>query len=110
MRFPRRETCPFSRRLIPPDNAQASNHGLGMEVVQGSKTGDHGGQGCRDHRIARVREMLLAVHAVIVDLGVKGCLYLACRAAEVDEAASRGDLVDDESVLPQPSRNLIDIR
>lgn len=46
--------------------------GLAHEVMPGNKTHDDRRNGCRRHRVAGLGHLLLAVHGVWMDLGMKG--------------------------------------
>ena len=82
---------------------------LGMEVVEGSETGDHWGQGSGNVGIAGVRVMVLSVDAIAMDFGVEGLRHLACSAAKVYKEAAGGYAVQREAMLCEPLGDLADV-
>ena len=63
------------------------------------------GERCGNLRVACVGDVHHAVHAIAVQLGVKGACDFTRSAREDDQAASGGDLFDRESVGREPRRD-----
>src|SRR5215510_2667617 len=53
--------------------------------------------------------MLCAVYLQVMNLGVEGLAYLACRAREVNDHAIWIDQVDRKAVRPEPPDNLVEV-
>ncbi len=89
--------------------SEMAGHGVGMEVVQGAKAGDHRGQGSGYVGIAGVGVVVLPVNAIAMDFGMECLRHLARGAAKVHKEASGGYAVQPESMLRQPLGDLTDV-
>jgi hypothetical protein len=78
-----------------------------MESIYSS---DHGREGRRDLRIGSVCVVLLPVHYVRVNCGVKRIFYLARGAAELDGHPALAYAVHAKTVRSEPSREFLNIR
>ncbi len=87
-------------------NAGSVIHGGTAKIVQRDNSSDYSGEGRGDFGIARVGVMNFIANLVGMNLGVKGRLYLRCRAAEYNRSTASRDLRHFHTMRLQPCSNL----
>ena len=65
------------------------------EVIHGDNAVNRGCKGCRNAGIARIRDMVVAVHREVMNLGVEGCTNRARGARKIDDPVSHINAVED---------------
>ncbi len=76
--------------------------GLGTEVIEGGESADDGRESRGNLGIVGIGVVGLAVHDVLVNLGVEGIAHLSHAAGELESALAGIDLRDDEAVAAEP--------